>query len=482
MIFKETGATQMSADHARAIATETPSSRSVFICVHLWFRFFLFLVVAFSAAGTARAQAPCPGDCDGDGRITVAELTRGVRIALALQPTSDCMSIDRDGNGAVSVAELIGAVRAALGTCGGGGLAVVLASDFVDGGFGTIDLETRAIRAVGSQTLLHSDSTPRVIDGDVFVINRFGGDSIQKLDGTDLSTVYQCSTGPGSNPQDIVVIDDDKAYVSVLEQAALLIVDPTPGVCRSRDDFVTGSIDLSALADDDGTPDMTLMAKRGNIVYVALQRLDIASPLREPAANGAIAVIDSVSDTVVDTIELSGENPFAMTKGLVIRGSNLYVSEVGLFGENDGGIERVDLDDDSPQGFIFTEETAGGDIVDFAFAAERRAYAIVSRADFTTALIAFDPVTGTVLDTIAAADGFDYSDIEVNDRGELYLTDRSFRPARRAHLPRRRRRRAHRVAPRHRPAADRGGVPALRTRTGKPGPAGDGTLPPTAIC
>jgi hypothetical protein len=427
MILKEPGVTQMSANNARAIATETPSARSVFICVHLWFRLFLFLFVAFSAAGTARALEACPGDCDGDGRITVAELTRGVRIALALQPTSDCTSIDRDGNGAVSVAELIGAVRAALGTCGGGGLAVVLASDFVDGGFGTIDLETRAIRAVSGQTLLHSDATPRVIDGDVFVVNRFGGDSIQKLAGSDnLTTVYQCSTGPGSNPQDIVVIDDDKAYVSVLEQMALLIVDPTPGVCRSRDDFVIGSIDLSALADDDGTPDMTLMAKRGNRVYVALQRLDINSPLREPAANGAIAVIDSDSDTVVDTIELSGENPFANTKGLIIRGSNLYVSEVGLFGENDGGIERVDLDDNSPQGFIFTEATAGGDIVDFAFAAERRAYAIVSRADFTTALIAFDPVAGTLLDTITAAEGFDYSDIEVNDRGELYLTDRRF--------------------------------------------------------
>jgi DNA-binding beta-propeller fold protein YncE len=386
--------------------------------------FLLFLLSC--AAGTASALPPCPGDCDGDGRVTVAELTRGVRIALELSPVDACMSIDRDGDGAVSVAELIGAVRAALGPCGGGGRAIVLATDFVDGAFATIDLDTRAITPVSGRTLLHSDTTPRVIDGDVYVVNRFGGDSIQKLAGDDLETVYQCSTGPGSNPQDIVVIDDDKAYVSVFEEAALLIVDPTPEQCRSRDDFVTGSIDLSALADDDGTPDMTLMAKQGNIVYVALQRLDIASPLREPAANGAIAVIDATTDTVVDTIELTGKNPFATTKGLIIRGDSLYVSEVGIFGSNDGGIERVDLATRTPQGFLLSEETAGGDIVDFAFASATRAYAIVSRPDFTTALIAFDPAAGSLLATVDVADGFDYADIEVNPRGELYLADRRF--------------------------------------------------------
>lgn len=385
------------------------------------------IAAVLATAAAAWAQGACPGDCDGDGRISVAELTRGVRIALELDPVTGCVSFDGDGDGTVSVAELVGAVRAALGSCGGGGLALVLGTDFVDGSFGTIDLDTRAITPVSGQRLLHSDATPRVLGGNVFVINRFGADSIQKLDPNDgLTTVYQCSTGPGSNPQDIVLIDDDKAYVTVFEETALLIVDPTPESCTSRDDFVTGSIDLSGLADADGTPDMTLMAKQGNLVYVALQRLDVESPLREPAQNGGIAVIDSTTDTVVDAIELSGENPFAMTKGLTIRAGNLYVSEVGLFGTNDGGIERVDLATRAPQGFILSEETAGGDIVDFVFASARRAYAIVSRSDFTTALIAFDPVTGTVLETVDEADGFDYADIEIDVRGELYLTDRHF--------------------------------------------------------
>jgi len=412
--------------HLRTTRTRVSSAPSVFICVHLW-PILLFATFLVLAVGTAGALESCPGDCDGDGRVTVAELTRGVRIALVVQEVGDCTAMDTDGDGAVSVGELIGAVRAALGPCGGGGRAVVLATDFVDGAFGSIELDTRAITPVSGQTLLHSDTTGRVIGDDLFVVNRFGGDSIQRLDGgNDLATVYQCSTGPGSNPQDIVVIDDDKAYVTVFEESSLLIVDPTPEQCRSRDDFVTGSIDLSALADDDGTPDMTLMAIRGNLVYVALQRLDIESPLREPAENGAIAVIDTTTDTLIDSIELSGENPFAMTKGLTIRGNSLYVSEVGIFGTNDGGIERVDLATRTAQGFILSEETAGGDIVDFAFASSTRAYAIVSRADFTTALIAFDPVAGTVLDTVEAADGFDYSDIEVNLRGELYLADRKF--------------------------------------------------------
>ncbi len=59
----------------------------------------------------------CPGDCDGDGRVTVAELVRGVRIVLGVEQLSACPAMDADGNGTVAVNELIGAVNAALGGC-----------------------------------------------------------------------------------------------------------------------------------------------------------------------------------------------------------------------------------------------------------------------------------------------------------------------------------------------------------------------------
>lgn len=56
-----------------------------------------------------------PGDCDGDGAVTVSELVRGVAIALGTREVADCPPLDGDRDGTVGVAELILAVNAALG-------------------------------------------------------------------------------------------------------------------------------------------------------------------------------------------------------------------------------------------------------------------------------------------------------------------------------------------------------------------------------
>ena len=394
-------------------------------------RTFLTLLAALASVFTtpASGQSSCPGDCDGNRRVTIAELTVGVRIALGRSDGAECPAFDTNDSGSVSVAELIAAIGAALDRCGGDPdrIAFVLATDFVEGSFGTVEVdEPRTSTGAAPERLTHSDATARAIGGDVFVVNRLGSDSIQKLDPSDgFATVYQCSTGLGSNPQDIVIASEDKGYVSVLEQPELLIIDPTPQSCASLEDFVIGDIDLSSIADADGNPDMWRMFLRGNRLYVAVQRLDINSPFREPADNGAIAVIDIGTDTLIGTIELSAENPFGTTKGLTVRGNDLYISEVGQFGVNDGGIERVDLTTRRATGFVITEESAGGDIVDFLIVSDELAYAIVSKSDFTTALVTFSPASGDVGATILQADGFDYSDIELNDRGEIYLADRN---------------------------------------------------------
>ncbi len=62
---------------------------------------------------------PCAGDCDGNRRVTIDELTLGIRIALGLAPVSDCSACDADGDGTVGVEEIVRAVAGALGTCGG---------------------------------------------------------------------------------------------------------------------------------------------------------------------------------------------------------------------------------------------------------------------------------------------------------------------------------------------------------------------------
>jgi ELWxxDGT repeat protein len=59
----------------------------------------------------------CAGDCNGDFRVAIDELVRGVGIALGATPVGACASFDGNADGAVSIAELIGAVNAALAGC-----------------------------------------------------------------------------------------------------------------------------------------------------------------------------------------------------------------------------------------------------------------------------------------------------------------------------------------------------------------------------
>lgn len=68
---------------------------------------------------TVVAAAPfCVGDCNGDGRVTIDELTRGVRVTLAELAPDRCVALDANRNGSVSVNELVAAVDAALLGCG----------------------------------------------------------------------------------------------------------------------------------------------------------------------------------------------------------------------------------------------------------------------------------------------------------------------------------------------------------------------------
>ena len=58
----------------------------------------------------------CAGDCDGDGEVTIAELVRGVALALGLA-AAPCANADLDGNGAIVVGEVVAAVAAAMEGC-----------------------------------------------------------------------------------------------------------------------------------------------------------------------------------------------------------------------------------------------------------------------------------------------------------------------------------------------------------------------------
>jgi hypothetical protein len=64
-----------------------------------------------------RSTDSCAGDCNGDGRVSISELIRGVNIALGATEAAACPTFDGDGDDRVSIAELVRAVNRALSGC-----------------------------------------------------------------------------------------------------------------------------------------------------------------------------------------------------------------------------------------------------------------------------------------------------------------------------------------------------------------------------
>ena len=177
------------------------------------------------------------------------------------------------------------------------------------------------------------DPALRAIGDRLFILDRFGGDSVTILD-RDLALVGQVSTGIGSNPQDLAVIGDT-LYVVAWDAAGVLVIDldDLSGVART--------IDLSVLDAIDGMPDCNSIYAVGTRLFVSCQIMDRNS--FTPRGHGKIAVVDTSDDSLEMTLDLSSNNPLAQFESLP--GGDLVFSTApgAIFGaSNDSGcVERI---------------------------------------------------------------------------------------------------------------------------------------------
>ncbi len=304
--------------------------------------------------------------------------------------------------------------------------ALVVSTDFSTGYYSRLDLAPPFTHA-NNVTSTASDAAARMRDGRFYILGRFGFDFVQVIDPVTLGTIIQYSVGNGTNPQDIVLCSPTKAYVSLYERNYLAIINPQTGASL-------GSVDLSSFADADGLPEAAGLARVGNRVFVALQRLD--RPGGFVASNPSlVAVVDCTTDQLVDAdavapgiqaIPLSGRNPFADMSVDPVR-QKIIVGEVGNFGVLDGGVEFVNPVTLQAEGFFITETTLGGDLNAVKLATDCTGYAIVNDATFRTKLVRFDRCAGTVLSTPLQSSGFDLCDVEIDyARGHVLVSDRDF--------------------------------------------------------
>jgi hypothetical protein len=272
---------------------------------------------------------------------------------------------------------------------------------------------------------IYSDAVGVAQAGLIYVVNRYGADNVQVLDPDDgFATLIEFSVGGGGNPQNIAFsADGAKAYVPRQELNDVLIVDPLTGV-------QLGSIDLSAWNDADGSCELGQCLALGDLLFVIVGRLD-RNFYWSPVGDSYLAVIDMTSDTLVDVnpgqagvqaIALTASNP---TWEIGRAGELLHLSCVGNWGLQDGGVELVDPVALVSLGLAVTESVLGGDVGDVAWIGDNLAYAIVSDANFNTQVKRFDPSTGGDVSLAIAGSGYQYTDLELDHVGELFLADRA---------------------------------------------------------
>jgi hypothetical protein len=91
--------------------------RSASLRVREWLAAVLGALLAVAASSVARAQT-CPGDCNGDGVISVDEMIVAANIALGTLSLRACPSVDRNGDGVVGIDEALTTVGGGVTGCG----------------------------------------------------------------------------------------------------------------------------------------------------------------------------------------------------------------------------------------------------------------------------------------------------------------------------------------------------------------------------
>jgi hypothetical protein len=284
---------------------------------------------------------------------------------------------------------------------------------------------------------IHSDAVARFIDGKVFIINRLNRDSVLILNPANgFLPEAEYSVGKGNNPQDIVKVNDNKAYITLYNSRNLLVVNPYSGA------FIR-NIDLGAytettslgIAGPDGIPEMSQMYLEGSSLYIQLQRLDRNDPsgIPTPNSDSLLLELNVNTDSVVKTYIFKSRNPTSRMQKITI-GSESFLAmcvpnRLGFISKQDGGIIAFSLTTKTfRNNFLYAETDAGGDILGMQIKDENEGYASVLDVSFNKSIQQFNPSTGQRIKTILnfPASAGNIAGLLLTKSGRLYMGDGSF--------------------------------------------------------
>lgn len=296
--------------------------------------------------------------------------------------------------------------------------ALVVTSDYSTGAYGTVSLDdyeaTKEIDSIYSDAACRFDSSTDT----PFLILRYGSDAIDVLDPDTFKIETEYSVEAMSNPYDIAVVSEERAYVPRYGSEEMLIVNPFTG----KQD---GTVDFGDYSDEDGTPEMTESAVFDGTVYVPVQRLDSSWT---PVGKSYVVLVDAETGDIDGDIELTGTNPYGGPQYSEALGQ-FVIAEPGSSADlENAGIELLNPETDEVSGFIITEDELGGNVYKGLVLTETKGYALIGAGEYgaDTHVVTFNPETGKKEDSVLEGDGWVYGDIALTpDGSELWVADRT---------------------------------------------------------
>lgn len=230
---------------------------------------------------------------------------------------------------------------------------VLTTTDYTTGALARIDPDG----AVSDGLLpVSSDAAVTHQDGKVYVLNRSSENTVQVFDSGDYSMpALEFSTGDGSNPHDVAACGG-KLFVSLYSQDHLGVYDAASGLA-------TGTVDLSAFDDGDGSPEADgMMVSSNGHLYVALNQLDYIKTYASADGSGTLVKVDCSTNTVVGSWHV-GPNPRLQVHPdqpdqALLTGGDYYLPDYSG-PKLDGGIWVFDTTTDTLAGPFLSEADVG---------------------------------------------------------------------------------------------------------------------------
>jgi len=255
----------------------------------------------------------------------------------------------------------------------------------------------------------YQDSKIRGIDGNLFILERYGKDNLVLFDVSEGKTKWQNDLDDAANPSDVVKANKDEVWVSLEGAPELLKVSIKDGKVTKTiktDKFIQGKALSPSLVD---------LEVSGDTLFALFQRGDENWSYPAP---GLLAMYKLDNGDLLDTIQLVNKNPMGMgfAKG------KLYVGSQGNYVDS-YGVEVVDLAKKKSSELVAASKFDAG-LFSFVVDPEGVAYAaVLKKYGEDVPLVKIDlseKTVKTISGVKVAAGSLEFDDVD----GMLYVGDR----------------------------------------------------------